>query len=112
MVVINPVQIWYNGQLKEATILLASMNDNLKNSALVYYSLLTDDREQLSSGNLNMTGEAYEGWETNEYAYDWIASQLNLTIVGNLTTTTTTTSTTTENMVESTTTTSTTTEQV
>ena len=108
MVVINPVQIWYNGQLKEATILLASINDNLKNSALVYYSLLTDDREQLSSGNLNMTGEAYDGWETTEYAYNWIATQLNLTIVGNLTTTTTTTSTT-ENPTESTTTTSTTT---
>lgn len=108
MVVINPVQIWYNGQLKEATILLASINDNLKNSGLIYYRLLTENREQLSEGNLTMTGEAYQGWENNEYAYSWIAAQLNLTIVGNLTTTTTTTSTT-ENPTESTTTTSTTT---
>lgn len=29
-----------------------------------------------------MTGEDYAAWQTNQYAYDWIAEQLNLTIVG------------------------------
>ena len=29
-----------------------------------------------------MTGEVYQAWQTNEYAYDWVAEQLNLTITG------------------------------
>jgi hypothetical protein len=29
-----------------------------------------------------MDTEAYEQWELDSYAWDWIASQLNLTIVG------------------------------
>jgi hypothetical protein len=29
-----------------------------------------------------MTGEEYQAWQTNEYAYDWVAAQLNLTITG------------------------------
>jgi hypothetical protein len=29
-----------------------------------------------------MTGADYDAWETNEYAYDWVAAQLNLTITG------------------------------
>jgi hypothetical protein len=37
---------------------------------------------QLSQGNLSMTGEAYEQWELDEYAWDYVAAQLNLTITG------------------------------
>ena len=29
-----------------------------------------------------MTGDVYQAWQTNEYAYDWVAEQLNLTITG------------------------------
>jgi hypothetical protein len=29
-----------------------------------------------------MTGEAYEQWTIDAYAWDWIAEQLNLTIIG------------------------------
>jgi hypothetical protein len=29
-----------------------------------------------------MSGDDYDAWETNEYAYDWVAGQLNLTIIG------------------------------
>jgi hypothetical protein len=38
--------------------------------------------QQLTQGNLTMQGQDYDDWQTNEYAYDWIAEQLNLTIVG------------------------------
>ena len=31
---------------------------------------------------LTITGEDYLNWDTNDYAYEWIASQLNLTITG------------------------------
>jgi hypothetical protein len=29
-----------------------------------------------------MTGEAYDQWQLDEYAWDYVAAQLNLTITG------------------------------
>jgi hypothetical protein len=69
--------------LGTATILNAyCINDNLNNSATFYYSLLSDTQVQLSQGNLTMTGETYVGYATNDYAYNWLANELNLTITG------------------------------
>jgi hypothetical protein len=83
MKTIEAVSIWDNGTVQEAKILNAyGTNDNLSTSGTFYYSLLTDTLQQLAQGNLTMTGDAYQAWETNEYAYDWVAAQLNLTITG------------------------------
>jgi hypothetical protein len=83
MKTIEPVSIWDNGQVLEATILNAyCINDNLSTSGTFYYSLLSNSSQQLTQGNLTMTGEEYQAWQTNEYAYDWVAAQLNLTITG------------------------------
>jgi hypothetical protein len=83
MKTIEAVSIWDNGQVLEATILNAyCINDNLSTSGTFYYSLLSDSSQQLAQGNLTMTGEDYQAWMTNEYAYDWVAAQLNLTITG------------------------------
>ena len=85
---IESVQIWDNGQVLEAKILNAyCINDNLSTSGTFYYQLLSETvdlavGQQLSQGNLTMTGEEYQAWQTNEYAYDWVAAQLNLTIIG------------------------------
>ena len=85
---IESVQIWDNGQVLEAKILNAyCINDNLSTSGTFYYQLLSETvdlavGQQLSQGNLTMTGEEYQAWQTNEYAYDWVAAQLNLTITG------------------------------
>jgi hypothetical protein len=80
---IEPIQIWDNGTNQNAEILNAyCINDNLSNSATFYYSLMSVEKAQLAQGNLSMTGEVYDAWETNDYAYNWIAEQLNLTIVG------------------------------
>ncbi len=92
MKTIEPVKVWYNGQEVDATILNATgMNDNLVDSVIFNYQLskptdgkyptLTSPTVLVSSG-ITMSGEAYQNWTTNEYAYDWIASQLNLTITG------------------------------
>jgi hypothetical protein len=94
---IQPISIWQNGENVEATILNAYVvNDNLSNSATFYYSLLNDNLNSLNQGNLTMTGDDYLKYETNLYAYDWVAAQLKLTITGDYvppvpTTTTTTT---------------------
>jgi hypothetical protein len=83
MKTIEAVQIWDNGQVLEATILNAyCINDNLSTSGTFYYSLLSDAQQQLAQGNLTMTGDDYQAWQTNDYAYDWVAAQLNLTITG------------------------------
>jgi hypothetical protein len=83
MKTIEAVSIWDNGQVLEATILNAyCINDNLSTSGTFYYSLLSNSSQQLTQGNLTMTGEEYQAWQTNEYAYDWVAAQLNLTITG------------------------------
>ena len=58
------------------------INDNLSNSATFYYALLSDTQSQLQQGNLTMTGEDYDNWETNDYAYNWVATQIDVTITG------------------------------
>ena len=88
---IQPVSIWYNGIMIMATIFnMNSINDNLTNSATFYYQLFSAETEvnpsiQLTEGNITMTGFDYQAYSTspdsNSYAYQWGATQLNLTLV-------------------------------
>jgi len=81
MKTIEPVVFPLN--LGTATILNAyCINDNLSDSATFYYALLSDTQSQLQQGNLTMSGEDYVGWATNEYAYNWVATQIDVTITG------------------------------
>jgi hypothetical protein len=92
MKTIQSVTVWYNGQEVQGTILSAACkDDNLENQALFQYVILEEIilsgsgiamTKPVVQGNLVMNGEAYQAWETNEYAYDWVAAQLNLTITG------------------------------
>ena len=89
---IQAVNIWQNGEIKLATILNAYViQDNLTTSATFYYALLDANRNQLTNGNLTMTGTDYEAYQTNQQAWDWVSTKLSLNILGELTTTTTTT---------------------
>jgi hypothetical protein len=83
MKTIEPVVFPLN--LGTATLLNAyCINDNLSNAATFYYTLLSDVQSQLQQGNLTMTGEDYDNWATNEYAYDWVAQQIEVTIIGDV----------------------------
>jgi len=88
MKTIQPVSIWDNGQVLEAKVLNTyAINVTLGTSANFYYSLQTLKEDgtldiQVAQGNLTMTGEAYAQWEVDSYAWDWVATQLNLTITG------------------------------
>ena len=88
MKTIQPVSIWDNGSVKEAKILNAyAVNVTLGTSATFYYSLSAENEDQtigsqVAQGNLSMTGEAYKQWQADNYAWDWVAEQLNLTITG------------------------------
>ena len=82
---IQPVVFPLN--LGTAVILNAyCINDNLSTSATFYYALLSDTQSQLQQGNLTMTGEDYDNWATNEYAYEWVAEQIDVTIIGDFVT--------------------------
>lgn len=83
---IQPVSIWYKGQIIQATIFdMKSINDNLIDQCIFYYQLFSSTGLQLSDGNLTMTGFDYAAYSTspdsNAYAYQWAATQLNLTLV-------------------------------
>lgn len=89
---IQPVSIWVNGQVKTGSWLNAYIvNDNLSSSATFYWSILSSGSEpdsigeQLSEGNSTIDGENYIIWgeaaDINLAAYQWIASQLGLTLI-------------------------------
>lgn len=98
---IQPFNIWSNGQTKSAKYMtLLCGTDNLKDSAIFYYALFAETEnqegekiqgEKLADGNITMTETSYDDWETNEYAWNWAATTLGITLLPETTTTTTTT---------------------
>ncbi len=88
MKTIKEVSIWDNGTVQKAKVLNAyAVNVVLGNSATFYYQLLTETESgttgnQLAQGNLTMSGEDYASWDVDNFAWDFIAKQLNLVITG------------------------------
>ena len=94
---ISPITIWANGTSKDAEYLqVTCINDNYESSATNYWALFTKvvDAEgvesmgkQVAQGNLTIQGEDYIDWgdqpamAINEWIYNWVAEQLNLTII-------------------------------
>ena len=88
---ISPISSWQNGQEKQGTEFdLRIINDNLSTSATFYYSISTEQTEEsisqvLVDGNLTLDGADYQTWDSsvsaNEWAYNWAAAKLNLTII-------------------------------
>lgn len=82
---IAPLTLWVNGQQQTATLFnLIIINDNLSNSATFYYQLLDADASKLADGNLTIGEPDYDVWgesaDINLAAYQWAASQLNITL--------------------------------
>lgn len=83
---IQPVSIWYNGIMVTATIInMTTTNDNLSTQASFFYSLFVNSNYQVAEGILTISGADYIAYSTsttaNDYAYQWGATQLNLTLV-------------------------------
>jgi hypothetical protein len=80
---IETIQIWDNGQIKEAIKLNAyAVNVNLGTSAVFYYSLLSEVNETLAQGNITMEGDDYLLWDNDDIAWSFIAEKLNISVVG------------------------------
>jgi hypothetical protein len=82
---IQPISIWVNGQQQTATVFnLIIINDNLLNSATFYWQLLDSAEIKLVDGNLTIVEPQYDQWGTssdvNQWAYEWAATQLNITL--------------------------------
>jgi hypothetical protein len=82
---IQPFTLWVNGQQVTATLFnLIIINDNLTNSATFYWQLLDADAVKLQDGNLTMGEPDYDVWgssaDINLAAYEWAATQLNITL--------------------------------
>lgn len=99
MKTILPVSIWDNGVSKEANVLNAYASEVILNkSATFQYALYNNPvqpvLQSLAQGVVFMNEEEYSQWEQDEFAWEFVANKLNLTITGDYTTTTTTTTTT------------------
>ena len=94
MAQIQPVQVWFQGEQRQATIFnLTSNYDNLYNRATFQYQLveiIAISPEQQNSnvlliGYLSISGADYEQWDTevdaNAWIYQWAAGKLNLIII-------------------------------
>jgi hypothetical protein len=83
---IQPVSIWYNGIIVAATFFnLSSIEDNLIDYASFSWQLFDASKIQVAKGTLTMGNPNYTNYssspDSNEYAYQWGATQLNLTLV-------------------------------
>jgi hypothetical protein len=90
---IEPITAWKNGEQLEANLLNAYIiNDNLQSSCSFYYSLNTSGEgteamplimgQAVAEGNLTMDGANYLAWNgSNDYAFNYIAEKLNLTLI-------------------------------
>lgn len=95
---ITPVNIWHEGTLKEASLLdVVSSYDDLKSYATLSYRIMQaapvpEGPEPITppvmmnnivaSGSVYMGGQDYIDWDnSNDAAYEFVASKLNLELV-------------------------------
>jgi hypothetical protein len=90
MKTITPQPIWIDGILKQASVIFSQVNsDNLKDTATFYFQLYQQvdvNIVPLVNGKIDMTGSDYITYnsssDANAYAWEWIATTLNITITG------------------------------
>ena len=79
---IQPVVFPLN--LGTATQINCTGQDNFSTSVTIYYQLLSETNQQLQAGNLSLSGEDYETYNSsadgNQYIYEWSATQLEVTL--------------------------------
>ena len=81
---IEPISIWDNGKTQNAEIINTyGTHLSLGKLAQFYYVLYTKDKQVIATGSVKMDGEDYQKWSSNDdYAWEFVATKLNLVIVG------------------------------
>jgi hypothetical protein len=82
MKLITPISTWDKGQNKQGHILNAFGTILTLGKSAEFYFTISNEEEQLAQGKLTLEGEDYQLWDADTFAWDWIADQLNLTIIG------------------------------
>lgn len=71
--------------LGTATILNCVGSDNFNTSVTINYELLSENSQQLQTGNLTISGFDYESYNVsfngNEFIYNWTANELGVTLI-------------------------------
>jgi hypothetical protein len=90
---IEAFPLWYNGQMKNATLInVLISNVVLGSSADISYELFSEfvDEEtnkleaMLVRNSLTMYGEDYSNWgNDDDYVWNWVANKIGVTIVNN-----------------------------
>jgi hypothetical protein len=83
---IQPIDVWVDGEIKQATELsLLITYDNLESDAVFQYTLSDQENNGFVKGTLAITGSDYTTWgqslDANSDAYNFAAAQLNLTLI-------------------------------
>lgn len=79
---IQPISTWDKGQNKQGHILNAFGTILILGKSAEFYYTISNETEQLAQGKLTLEGDDYQLWNEDIFAWDWIAEQLNLTIIG------------------------------
>jgi len=82
MKLITPISTWDKGQNKQGHILNAFGTIVRLGKSAEFYFTISNEQEQLAQGKLTLKGDDYQLWNEDIFAWDWIADQLNLTIIG------------------------------
>lgn len=61
-----------------ATRLCVRISDNAVNEGVIYYELRSSNGDVIKRANMYLRGVDYDGYSTNEYLYNWVASKLGL----------------------------------
>jgi len=80
MAQIKPLNIWHDGQTKQAEqIDIHSNFDDLKTTATFYYCLKDATGNKIVDGNVTIDGEKYENWDgSNAGALNAVSEILNI----------------------------------
>lgn len=86
MKAIQPVNVWVDGAIQQATQLtLTIIFDNLDTEAVFNYVLSDNDNNALVTGRLPIEGVDYQAWgqstDANNDAYVFAAAALNLSLI-------------------------------
>lgn len=84
---IQPFQFWNNGIIYSAQYFTLICNsDNLLNQAVFcwqfYDKINNNPGNVINRGLITMTGYDYNGWDNNDYAFNWAAQTLGIVIIG------------------------------
>lgn len=83
---IQPITIWKDGQNIQSSFLKIQINfDDVSTHAIFQYELCDNQEKTLMSSTVTISGDDYLNWSSggnsNEEAYQYVASKLNLVIL-------------------------------